>query len=266
MIRTLGSLLALLVIMALTVPIVLGAQDDDLQRLRRATLEELADVGRQLDDVAARSRDDDWVIVRAGDGSYVQVDLKRVDELVPWVQMALKDRDAAPALLKKLEQYIPFASLALLLPDSEVSPQVKPYLDDLQLLVAGDLESIESDKIRAAIRGVFKGQGARMAQHYAALTVELEEQRQALEIVLQFLDADIEARGGSVSPPPSPEPTWEPSLPPTEIEELPWPSPASTPVPSPTPNPPPTPSRPPSPRSRPSPRRAWRARASNTTR
>ena len=220
MIRTLGSLLALLVIMALTVPIVLGAQDDDLQRLRRATLEELADVGRQLDDVAARSRDDDWVIVRAGDGSYVQVDLKRVDELVPWVQMALKDRDAAPALLKKLEQYIPFASLALLLPDSEVSPQVKPYLDDLQLLVAGDLESIESDKIRAAIRGVFKGQGARMAQHYAALTVELEEQRQALEIVLQFLDADIEARGSPGSPAPSLEPTWEPSLTPIEYDAL----------------------------------------------
>ena len=119
MIRILRSLLALLVMVALTVPIVLGAQDEDLnkhQRLRRATLEELADVGRQLDDLTARSRDADWVIVRAGDGSYVQVDLKHVDELVPWVQMALQDRGAAPALLKKLEQYIPYASLALLLP------------------------------------------------------------------------------------------------------------------------------------------------------
>ena len=236
MIRVLRSFLALVVVMALTVPSVLGAQDEDLQqlqRLRRATLEELADVGRQLDDVTARSRDADWVIVRAGDGSYVQVDLKRVDELVPWVQMALQDRGAAPALLRKLEQYIPLASLALLLPDSEVPPQVKPYLDDLQLLVAGDLESIDSDRIRGAIRGIFGARKARMAQDYADLTMELEEQRQTLEILLQFLDADIEARGGPVSPAPTLEPTWEPSLPPTEIEELPSPSPASTPLPSP---------------------------------
>jgi hypothetical protein len=98
-IRTLRFLLALLVMMALTAPIVLAAQDGELQqlqRLRRATLEELADVARQLDDLTTRSGDADWVIVRAGDGSYVQFDLKRVDELVPWVQMARKDRGAAP--------------------------------------------------------------------------------------------------------------------------------------------------------------------------
>lgn len=263
--------------LALAVPTL--AQDDDelarLLKLRRAALDEFTDVSLRLAQVELRQGSPDWLVLKADDGSLVEIGPTRLRKLVPWVQMALADQGAAPVLLETLSRHYPEAVLAAVLAPDEM----KPYLAQLRHLFAGDLEALDPDIISKVLGTVLADPGLRakldVDANYAALDAELDEQRQALEVLLQVLDAEVEARGGTVPPEPSPqpsldpceadgenavdilcsawgneatpvpeaEPTWEPSLPPTEIEELPTPTPAPTaaPTPEPEPSPEPTP-------------------------
>lgn len=252
--RVLATLLALCVGLVLAVPAQVEAQDDELERLlqlRQATLEELTDVSLRAAEVELRQGSPDWIAVRTDDGSVVQVGMDRIDELVPWVRMALADRDAAPALWAALGRHVPKAALAAYAPSFLVLEEWAPYVEGLRSLRDGRLEDVDADTIRELFRLAFANEAVRakldVDANYRALGDELEEQREALHVVLQVLDADIEARGGTV--PAGPIATSAPSLPPTEIEELPTPTPepstilppSSPPSPGPRLTPEPTP-------------------------
>jgi hypothetical protein len=208
------AIVAALVAVLVAVPVVAQPADDDIARLqevRRATQEIAVDIGRQLDEIQVRKVDPDWVALDAGDGTYVQVDLKRVDELVPWVQMALADLDAAPAMLRAIARHQPelaraadaaaaggFLGLAgTLLAEDE--------LEAYRKLQAGDIEGIDSDAIRTLIRDLFAGAGEqqRKADNYAALEADLREQQRALMAIVEVLDAELEALEAPPSEPPT---------------------------------------------------------------
>lgn len=261
--------------LALAVP-ALAQDDDDLARLlklRRATVEELTDVSLQLAQVELRQGSPDWVIFKVDDGSHVQIGPDRMKELIPWVKMALADQGTAPVLLEALYRRYPEAALAAKLPGLAALGELKPYLAQLGHLVAGQIEALDSAMIFDVLRSLLADETLRtklqIDVHYAALDAELKEQRQALEVLLRIIDADIEASAGALPLEPSPQPsldpcavdgenavdilcsdwgdeatpapeadpTWEPSLPPTEIEELPTPTTASTAAPTPEPEP-----------------------------
>lgn len=214
--RALTTVVAVFLALALTIPVL--AQDDDtaeLLDLRRATQEELADIGRQLDEIQVRKVSEDWVIVRAQDGEYVQVSLERIDELVPWVQMALADQDAAPALLRAIGRRRPDlvraadqaadAAAAGGLLGLAAAIVAGDVLEAYTKLKAGDIEGVDSKAIRSFIRDFFTGADARQrkADHYAAFEAQLIEQRETLEILLALFDAELAARDAKPSPAPS---------------------------------------------------------------
>lgn len=277
--RALIALVALGLGLVLALPVL--AQDDELDRLlqlRQATLEELTDVSLRAAEVELRQGSPHWIAIRADDGSVVQIGMDRIDELVPWLRMALADQDAAPALWAALGRHVPEAALAALAPSFLVREEWAPYVEGLRSLRDGRLEDVDADLIRQLLRSALANEAVRarldVDANYRVLGVELEEQREALHVLLQLLDADIEARGGTLpaepsaepsadpceadgenaidvlcadwgdqaTPGPAPEVTWEPSLPPTEIEALPSPTPEpiATAPPSPRPSPEPT--------------------------
>lgn len=180
---------------------------DGLAELQRSTQQALADVEAELGQVAQRRSDPGWTVVQAGDGAYVQVDLDRVDELVPWVQLALAEQDAGPALLAAVDRYFPLAALAAL----------ATTIPEYELLRAGDIEAIDSDRIRSLIRGHFAsaGEQQRKAQRYAALEAELRAQREALEAILELTTAALAEESAPV-----PEPTADASPAPDELDDL----------------------------------------------
>ncbi len=218
MIRVLGALLATILGIVLAVPVVAQPADDDTARLldlRRATQEELAEIGRQLDEIQVRKAKEDWVIVRAEDGEYVQVNLQQIDKLVPWVQMALADQDAAPVLLRALSRHKP--DLVKAAETAELVSGLSPYLsvaseyfagaelDAYRKLKAGDIESVDSNVIRAFIRDFFAkaSERQRKADRYAAFEAQLSEQQETLQLLLAVLDAELEAREAASSDEPS---------------------------------------------------------------
>lgn len=206
------AIVAALVVVLFAIPVIAQPADDDLVRLqevRRATQEVAVEIGQQLDEIQVRKADPDWVALDAGDGTFVQVDLKRIDELVPWVQMALSDLDAAPAMLRAIARHQPelaraadaaaaggFLGLAgTLLAEDE--------LEAYRKLQAGDIEGVDSDVIRTLIRDLFAGAGEqqRRADTYAALEADLRERQRALGMIVQALDAELEAREAPPSEP-----------------------------------------------------------------